>query len=442
LREETRQLTKSREALAEELRDQDATFNQRRAELEASLREKLEEHDDLTLRLDHLRAQAHSGFVLDEAPSLERTQRLGALQPIDDEMAAIGLLAEALADRAEIRTLVGVHVALKHCPFVVLTGPSGSGKSSLLSLYAQALGMAHEVVAVQPNWTSSADLHGFVSPIGSVRHYVTTPFAEVLGLQYASGDRLYGEGIEAPFLSLVILDEINLAHVEYYLADYLSALETESREVVIASPLELRDALVPLWLRRFRGRVRLPHSMLFAGTANEDHTTQGFSDKFRDRAGVLDIPPRPAEVGAATVSRAGLREPLGRVTPAAWRAWKRVPEASPALRTCMASANKVLAAFRTEGFHVGHRIVRDVEVLMRAAHPLLKAHLPRGKEKVVAGAALDLALSLRVGQKYVPLIEKRTGWAAHERREAINRILASVPDDCTLTRGLLEGALS
>ena len=98
--------------------------------------------------------------------------------------------------------------------FIVMAGLSGSGKTQLVKAFAEATcGVAH-IIAVKPNWTGAEDLLGYYNPIQ--RAYLTTPFLEALIQAKNDPGRLH----------LICLDEMNLARVEYYFADFLSSLET------------------------------------------------------------------------------------------------------------------------------------------------------------------------------------------------------------------------
>lgn len=324
-----------------------------------------------------------------------RVPALRELSELVDEKSTLEALAEQLKGRIGFEDLVGLHVAMKLFPFVVLTGPSGSGKSSLLHNYGEALGFYTELIPVQPNWASVADLHGYVFPLGEERHYITTPFSRALGMQVE----------EEEFLSLAILDEINLAHVEYYLADYLSAFERD-RSVDLASPLEIKNAQVPRWLKAFNGRIRVPETFLMAGTANEDHTTRAFSDKFRDRMASLEIIPDELKFGDTLAAEdKSASAAIGRVTPATWRRWRESP--TPAGHNNMGKAfsvaNNILGVLRNAGLEFGRRQFRDVEQFVLAADSLLA--LKEDKAEARAKRACDIALEMRLLQKTAPLLE-------------------------------------
>jgi energy-coupling factor transporter ATP-binding protein EcfA2 len=96
---------------------------------------------------------------------------------------------------------------------IVLTGDSGSGKTNLVQSFARAVGGVSKIIPVKPNWTSSEDLLGYYNPLE--KKYLSTPFLDALIEA--------GNNPDVPYL--ICLDEMNLARVEYYFADFLSKLE-------------------------------------------------------------------------------------------------------------------------------------------------------------------------------------------------------------------------
>lgn len=109
--------------------------------------------------------------------------------------------------------------------FIVLSGLSGSGKTQIVKSFAEALGGLAKIIPVKPNWTSSEDLLGYYNPLQ--KSYLTTPFLDTIIEAQRNPERLY----------LICLDEMNLARVEYYFADFLSALETRNQtpEIILYS---------------------------------------------------------------------------------------------------------------------------------------------------------------------------------------------------------------
>lgn len=101
---------------------------------------------------------------------------------------------------------------------IILAGDSGSGKTSLVQSFAQAVGGIAKIIPVKPNWTSSEDLLGYYNPLE--KKYLATPFLEAL-LEA-------NKNPEIPYF--ICLDEMNLARVEYYFADFLSKLEERKHQ--------------------------------------------------------------------------------------------------------------------------------------------------------------------------------------------------------------------
>ena len=101
---------------------------------------------------------------------------------------------------------------------IILAGESGSGKTNLIKSFAKAVGGKSFIIPVKPNWTSSEDLLGYYNPLE--KKYLTTPFLEAL-LEAKDNPNI-------PYF--ICLDEMNLARVEYYFADFLSLLEERGKQ--------------------------------------------------------------------------------------------------------------------------------------------------------------------------------------------------------------------
>jgi len=202
------------------------------------------------------------------------------------------------------RILRAFHTALKvqeMSPLTVLAGISGTGKSLLPAVYARCLGMHFLNLPVQPSWNSPQDLFGFYNYLE--HKYKATTLAQAL-LQFAQYDRLsqLSPAMDDQML-LVLLDEMNLARIEYYFSELLSRLEL--RRTVDTNDLqERRKVAVPLEIPRQSDdekqkgeelRIYPGSNILFTGTMNEDESTLSLSDKVLDRAAVLRFG-RPKQV--------------------------------------------------------------------------------------------------------------------------------------------------
>lgn len=176
--------------------------------------------------------------------------------------------------RLSEQTIRRYHLSIETRGFVILAGLSGSGKTQLAKQYSDALGAKTLLVPVAPNWTANEDLLGYVNPMDG--EYVDTEFSRFLSEASTEFQSASAEGRE-PLDYHLILDEMNLARVEYYFAKFLSAMElTRGSEL---PSIELGGE-----------HVQLTPNLKFIGTVNVDETTHGFADKVYDRAQLIEIP--------------------------------------------------------------------------------------------------------------------------------------------------------
>ena len=181
------------------------------------------------------------------------------------------IVAEGLV--IDDRTLRRFHLSLRSRGFVILSGISGTGKTWLAQAYARAVGGCELLVPVAPNWTTNEDLLGYLNPMSGVYH--DTPFSKFLR-ETALAWKAAVEEEREPVPYYLVLDEMNLARVEYYFATFLSALEVRQRDEITS--VHLGDE-----------RVTLTPNLRFIGTVNVDETTHGFADKVYDRAQLIEL---------------------------------------------------------------------------------------------------------------------------------------------------------
>ena len=174
-------------------------------------------------------------------------------------------------DIEDIRKFIS-GMAVSH--LLILQGMSGTGKTSLAHAYGSFTDNASTVIPVQPMWKERTDLIGYYNEF-------TKRFNETLLLE-----KMY-EANYSKDMYITVLDEMNIARVEYYFAEFLSLLElpnADERYLDVVSdkwetdPQQFRD-----------GRIKLPENMWFIGTANNDDSTFAISDKVYDRAMVLNL---------------------------------------------------------------------------------------------------------------------------------------------------------
>ena len=126
---------------------------------------------------------------------------------------------------------------------IILSGPSGTGKTTLPNIVAECIdGAKCTTISVQPSWTDSQDLLGFYNPVEN--RYVSTEFLDALL-----------DAIKDPeHLHFIILDEMNLAHVEYYFAKYLSAMELSEKKIQLYSNRLLENKRADL-IKKFQNII-------------------------------------------------------------------------------------------------------------------------------------------------------------------------------------------
>lgn len=223
-------------------------------------------------------------------------------------------------------------------PFLLLAGISGTGKTRFVREQAKTSGQFAEtycLTSVRPDWHEPSDLLGYISRLNGAAEYITTDVLQFIAKAWRAiadsgltvevqesedqGERLVVAG-ERAVLEQVLpywlcLDEMNLAPVEQYFADYLSVLETRewcwtgdsftySSDALlkpatineVADKEKLREALGfgsedynELWDLICEYGLGIPFNLLVAGTVNMDETTHGFSRKVIDRALSFDF---------------------------------------------------------------------------------------------------------------------------------------------------------
>ena len=157
---------------------------------------------------------------------------------------------------------------------IILQGMSGTGKTSLAYAFGEFLLNKTVVVPIQPMWKERTDLIGYYNEF-------TKKFNETTLLY-----KMYEANCNKQ-IYITVLDEMNIARVEYYFAEFLSLLELpnpEGRNLDVVSDVWEND---PKLLSK--GKLRLPINMWFIGTANNDDSTFAISDKVYDRAMVLNL---------------------------------------------------------------------------------------------------------------------------------------------------------
>lgn len=226
---------------------------------------------------------------------------------------------------------------------LILQGMSGTGKTSLALAFGRFLDNTTTVIPIQPMWKERTDLIGYYNEF-------TKEFNEtdLLNKMYEAN---YNNQIY-----ITVLDEMNIARVEYYFAEFLSLLELpnpEERNLVIVSSRWDND---PKKIDK-EGKLRMPLNMWFIGTANNDDSTFAISDKVYDRAMILNLDTK-AEVFEG--------KDTGSIRVSSDYYYKKVDEAL--LEYSLSERNrrriKKFDEYLVEKFHItfGNRIMKQINV--------------------------------------------------------------------------------
>lgn len=175
----------------------------------------------------------------------------------------------------EKKDIMNFFLSLKTKPFVILSGISGTGKTKIVQWFAESLGATEEngqftLIPVRPDWSDSSDLLGYVNLQGEFQE---RPLIKVLENADANPNRPY----------FVVLDEMNLARVEYYFSDFLSVIESRKwKDGKIVTSLVLPESIT-------NKRITIPSNVYIIGTVNMDETTYPLSKKVLDRANTIEF---------------------------------------------------------------------------------------------------------------------------------------------------------
>lgn len=232
-------------------------------------------------RLAKLKTSPPSIKLFEDLPEANFLDEKAALENVRLQFRSEGLVYDE-------RVLNAFHTTMKTnetTQMAVLAGISGTGKSQLPRQYATGMGIGFLQIPVQPRWDSPQDLMGFYNYIES--EFKPTDMARAL---YAMDIHNNPDEALDDRMMMILLDEMNLARVEYYFSDFLSRLESRPRRDLVADANQRKDAEIELEIPDANEEtVRLfpGFNLLFAGTMNEDESTQSLSDKVVDRANVL-----------------------------------------------------------------------------------------------------------------------------------------------------------
>lgn len=344
--------------------------------------------------------------------------------------------------------LENFYTCLKTDYLVILSGISGTGKSKLPQLFAEAIGAEFELIPVRPNWNDDRDLLGLFS--ARAKRYQSTRFIEFLLRANEDLDRLY----------IVCLDEMNLAPVEYYFAQLLSVLESDTpqlkppdesltemevsrfeEEALIALgrlqegkvelegvALDAAEREMRLWeqalteMEKYQ-QIPIPPNVRFVGTVNIDHTTHSFSDKVLDRANVIQF--ERVDLGAklevAQVAAKGLSY-------SQFADYCTLKNLSPAkvrnLQTFVEQVRQINGILEPSGMNIGFRIFKEIE---RYMHYIMQSSYFEQPE---------VAFDFQIKQRILP---KLRGMESKELKQALDELATLFKEKYTMSYEKIAG---
>jgi hypothetical protein len=300
-------------------------------------------------------------------------------------------------------------------PLTVLAGISGTGKSLLPQRYADAMGIPFLKVAVQPRWDSPQDLLGFYNYLE--KKYKATDLARALA--YVDPHSLNGEFLDQPMdnrLLLVLMDEMNLARIEYYFSEFLSRLENRPGPSA-DDPNKLRPSRIEIDVPVAEGKgisIYPGHNTLFVGTMNEDESTQALSEKVLDRGNAISF--KKPDVFIERIDDHDIKPSGEYLSFSTWKSWYReqLPVGrSDHLKDLVTKLNTLLDKLDRP---FGHRIFHAISAYA--------ANHPDADEQGGVETALADMMEMRVLPKLRGIELDAKG-----RQDAVNGLAAFVRDD-------------
>jgi predicted nucleic acid-binding Zn-ribbon protein len=377
--QEVRRITGEIETLEETRSTLDARLTHLKAEI---ARREGRSGDDEPGKADPLRELKETPPVvvaMESWDAASRENEVDAIKRVERRLRAKGLDYPA-------RTLRAFHTAMKvneTTQMAVLAGISGTGKSQLPRQYAAGMGIGFLQVPVQPRWDSPQDLMGFYNYIEG--KYRPTDMARALWAM----DGLNNADADPDRMMMVLLDEMNLARVEYYFSDFLSRLESRPRPSDVRDANERKDAEIELEIPNMQTPPRIfpGYNLLFAGTMNEDESTQSLSDKVVDRANILRFAaPKKIKDGQAE----GDVEPTRALSQATWSNWGRSSAQVDGDSRVIQRVEQMVDLMREFQRPFGHRLGRAI-MAYAANYP-----------DVEGGRGIDDALADQVEMRLLP----------------------------------------
>lgn len=346
----------------------EALFAEKKAE-ETSIQE---DEDDEYVDYDDETSSSDNTTVETEGAEEINTTASMANESVEQEMEWFNNISKKIQEYGlefSPRILKAFHTALKTAewsPLAVLAGVSGTGKSELPQLYAKFGGINCLNVPVQPNWDSQEAMLGYYNTVSS--KFEAQPLLQYL-VQTQTANCEKTEKHEEYKCSLkdqmniVLLDEMNLAHIEQYFAEFLSKLEERRGK-------KEEDSQFPALAVKLGGTDAYPlpmgRNVLWVGTMNQDETTKSLSDKVLDRGIVINFP-RPDEFKRRLNLNRDVKAEEKYLSVETWNSWKliltdqQVIETEKIIAPYKELVEKINKSISNIGRAIGHRVWQSIE---------------------------------------------------------------------------------
>lgn len=298
-------------------------------------------------------------------------------------------------------------------PFVILTGNSGTGKTRISKQFAEYLEYRDSdgnsnwlLVPVGADWTDNTHMLGFYNPLSNEGKgsYVKSETLKLIERANKNQDIPY----------FLILDEMNLSHVERYFADFLSHMETPD---------------IPFYLEGY-GELAYPANLFVVGTVNIDETTYMFSPKVLDRANVIEFTPDKNDVlklfneskqfESIPKAGAGMAKEFLKLSKEI-RDGKFDESLQPQMQKVKELFEKIYDILSPNGYEFAYRTVKEIREYISAAYEICSE-----KEQFDLIQAEDEQLL----QKVLPKI--------HGNTRELKKILDQLADVCANTQNELD----
>ena len=314
-------------------------------------------------------------------------------------------------------------------PFVILTGNSGTGKTRIAKQFSQYLERTIDgkrnwlIVPVGADWTDNTKMLGFYNPLEA--KYVSTPILDFI-LQAIKNPTV-------PYF--LVLDEMNLSHVERYFSDFLSAMESDEEiplyKVSSEKVKDEEETSIP-------EKIRLPKNLFVTGTVNIDETTYMFSPKVLDRSNVVEFKPEKeavlslitGSIDVNDVSRAGNGVAEGFINLAAMIRNGVCNVGQLKLKHVLEFLDSIYEELQESGFEFAYRTVKEIRQYFAAACELQKEEFN-----------LTRTMDEQIVQKILPKIygdRKQIGELLNTLEEKCQRGIEGDSEEMTLSLKKIE----